>query len=69
MVRNRVQKPLKVERCQNGSRTLLEDLEVDVSETTTSRWYTVYKGSPTDYSSLPWGLRWLESLNKRDLYS
>ena len=67
MARKRVRRPLKVERCQNGSRTLLEDLEVDVSGTTMPKWHTVGRGSPTDYSSLPWGLRWLVNWSRVDV--
>ena len=60
--------PLRVERLPNGRRKLLRPLTVDVSPTANGRVIkTVPKGFCTDYSSLPWGLRWLVNWDRVDI--
>ena len=67
----RVQKnpgPLQVERLPNGRRKLLRDLCVDVSPTGDgSNIITVCAGFRMDYSSFPWGLRWLVNWDRVDI--
>ena len=59
--------PLRVKRLSNGSRQLVRKLVVDVSGTTAPCLVTVPDGSPTDYSSLPWGFRWLINWSRVDV--
>ena len=60
--------PLRTQRLSNGSRQLLHPLVVDVSGTTTPQLVTVPAGPPpTDYSSLPWGFRWLINWSRVDV--
>ena len=59
--------PLQVERLPNGSRQLLRALVVNVSGTAIPHLVTVNGGSPTDYSSLPWGFRWLMNWSRVDV--
>ena len=60
--------PLRVERLPDGRRKLLRDLKVDVSPTGNGKAIeTVPKDFCMDYSSLPWGLRWLVNWNRVDV--
>lgn len=60
--------PLRVERLPGGQRKLLRCLKVDVSPTGNGQAIeTVPEHFCMDYSSLPWGLRWLVNWNRVDL--
>ena len=61
--------PLRVERLPDGRRELLRCLCVDVSPNGDGSCepITVRKGFHTDYSSLPWGLRWLVNWERVDI--
>ena len=61
-------RPLRVERLPDGRRKLLRPLKVDVSPTgDKSQFVTVCEGFCMDYSSLPWGLRWLVNWDRVDI--
>ena len=60
--------PLQVERLPDGRRKLLRPLWVDVSRTgNRTDIVKVCAGFCMDYSSLPWGLRWLVNWNRVDI--
>ena len=60
--------PLRVERLPDGRRKLRRPLRVDVSPTADgSNIITVGASFRTDYSSLPWGLRWLVNWDRVDI--
>ena len=60
--------PLRVERLPDGRRMLLRPLRVDVSPTGKGgKIITVCKCFRMDYSSLPWGLRWLVNWDRVDI--
>ena len=60
--------PLQVERLPDGRRKLLRPLRVDVSPTgNKGNIITVYADFCMDYSSLPWGLRWLMNWDRVDI--
>ena len=51
---------LQIERLPDGQRKLLRDLKVDVSRAMNGiNVITVHSGFKTDYSSLPYGTRWV----------
>ena len=59
---------LRVERLPDGRRQLVRDLCVDVSMSVDgSRIVEVRKDFVTDYSSLPWGTRWLVHWSRVDV--
>ena len=60
--------PLCVERLPDGRRELRRPLHVDVSPAGDgSEFITVCEGFRMDYSSLPWGFRWLVHWNRVDI--
>ena len=60
--------PLRVERLLDGRRKLLRPLKVDVGPTANGQdIQTVPEGFSMDYSSLPWGLRWLVKWDRVDI--
>ncbi len=63
-------RPLGVERCPDGRRMLLRDLEVNVgAKCSKACMVTVRKGFVTDYSSLPFGTRWVVHWSRVDVAS
>ena len=60
--------PLQVEKLPDGRRKLLRTLRVDVSPNgDRSEIVKVCKDFCMDYSSLPWGLRWLVNWDRVDI--
>lgn len=59
--------PLQVERLPDGRRKLLRSLAVNVGPKGRAEIVTVCKGFCMDYSSLPWGLRWLANWDRVDI--
>lgn len=60
--------PLKVKRTTDGRRRLLSPLRVDVSRLRDgTEIVKVCKGFTHDYSSLPWGLRWVVNWDRVDI--
>lgn len=58
----------RVERCSDGRRRLLRKLRVDVeADSAKTDIVRVPKGFVTDYSSLPWGTRWLVHWSRVDV--
>lgn len=59
---------LRVERLSDGRRQLVRDLRVDVSRDVDGKDIVeVQKDFVTDYSSLPWGTRWLVHWSRVDV--
>lgn len=71
MARSRVQADpgvLCVKRLSDGRRQLVRDLLVDVSRNADGKdVVTIPKGFVTDYSTLPWGTRWLVHWSRVDV--
>ena len=59
---------LQAEKCADGRRRLLREIRVDVSrKVNKSEIITVPTDFVTDYSSLPWGTRWLMHWSRVDV--
>ena len=59
--------PLRLERCPNRRRKLLQDFTVTIGEGKRAIPVTVEKGFETDYSSIPPGFRWAMRWSKVDV--
>lgn len=59
--------PLQTKRCPDGKRELLKDLKVEIVEGGKKIPIEVAKGFTTDFSSIPYGLRWTMHWSRVDV--